>query len=132
MAAAEAEAERLTAHAEATAATRANMDAEEETLRRFTELSAAIAGQVNGAGANVGPLRTALTNVFAEFRLMRANSISDDGLTASTELVVWPVLRDGILNERVAVPFAVEPAPSNYQHGTLLWKYMTQYTLRLS
>ncbi len=34
---------------------------------------------------------------------------------------------DGNLR-RVPVPFGA----ANNQHGTLLWKYMTQYTLRLS
>jgi hypothetical protein len=41
-------------------------------------------------------------------------------------LVVLPVPREGMLRERVAVPFGVEVALGNYQHGTELWKYMTQ------
>ena len=34
---------------------------------------------------------------------------------------------------REPITFGIDAAgPRNYQHGTELWKYMTQYTLRLS
>jgi hypothetical protein len=35
--------------------------------------------------------------------------------------------------KRVPIAFGIDAAePENYQHGTELWKYMTQNTLRLS
>jgi Recombinase zinc beta ribbon domain len=63
--AATAERDRLTAHADELATTRADLDSEHETLSRLAELRAAVAQRVgNAAGRDLGSLRAALARVF--------------------------------------------------------------------
>jgi site-specific DNA recombinase len=72
--AADAELARLLGHAEAVTSQRANLDAESETLRRLTDLRAAIAGRINGTTGDVEALRAALSAVCAEVRVHAAEA----------------------------------------------------------
>ena len=63
--AAEAEAERLTAHADEAADGLSHLDAESEALRRLAELRRAVAGRIRGAEHYVNALRAAWGAVFA-------------------------------------------------------------------
>ena len=105
LAGAEAEVERLEAHADELDRTLAGIDAEHETLRRLADLREAIAGRVTGAERDVGALRAALASVFSEFRLW----VEDDG-TITVEPRVRP---DMIEAYRRRVPLLLEAAPDN-------------------
>ena len=147
LAAAEAEAERLTAHAEKTAGERANLDAETMTLEKLTRLRAAVAGRMTGAGTDIGALRAAIAQVAPRAWILRRDpmNMDDDGFVLTFEF--RPEARDPAYTggtedflRRVPVPFGVDgsdatsdaTAPDDNQHGTELWKYMTQYTFRPS
>jgi multidrug efflux pump subunit AcrA (membrane-fusion protein) len=129
-----AEAKRLIAHAEAMTATHGNLDAEDETLRRLTDLRAAIAGRMTDAGSDVGALRTAIAQVFRAFWVVHDPfnpgqfGILPEVRPGLSDLTRAPAYENHL--QRVRIPFAVEA--ENYEHGTELWKYMTQNTLRLS
>jgi hypothetical protein len=69
LAAAKAEAERLTAHADEQARALGGLDAESDALRRLAELRAAVASRLVGANGDVGSLRAALRAVFSAVRI---------------------------------------------------------------
>ena len=104
--AANAELARLQANAESVTATMANVDAENETLRRLADLRTAIAGRVNEtASGDVGALRAALSAVCAEVRL---HGVDSDGTIV---LDYHPVLSDGDdYWQRVGISFDVAAA----------------------
>ena len=136
----------LTAHADAAEARRDSLDAEDETLLRLTALRAAVAGQVSGAGADVGALRTAVASVFEFVAVLPEDCMGGDPPDEPdfSRLRVVPAVRAEMVAaaeraepftdvgelRRVPVPFAPREAPDDNQHETLVWKYMTQKTLR--
>jgi hypothetical protein len=103
-AAADAEAERLTAHADAMTGTLGNLDAEDETLRRLTALRQAVAGQVTGAEGGVGALRTAIASVFEFVAIWPADCMSGDmpEYPDFSDLRVMPAVRREIVPRRRA------------------------------
>ena len=87
-------------------------------------LRAAIAGHVAGAHGDIGALRTAFARVFTAFWM--AYDKEHECYVVVPEARPDAYASEGWLR-RVPVPLG-----TNNQHGTLLWKYMTQKTLRLS
>ncbi|HWK25378.1 MAG TPA: recombinase family protein [Solirubrobacter sp.] len=127
--AATAEVERLRAQAENTARGLANIDAESETLRRWAELRAAVAGLISGTGTDVKAFRAAFASVFDEVRLrdqawVRDRISEDVDAMVRGEMPEGPVLFGRVGEyvmdfygswERVAVGFDV---PSNIGVGS--------------
>ena len=133
----------MTAHAEATAGKRANLDAETVTLEKLTRLRAAVAGHMTGAGSDIGALRAAIAQVAPRAWILRRDPMNMD----DHRFVLTPQFRSEARDpaytggaedflQRVPVPFGIDDprhhAPDDNQHGTELWKYMTQYTFRPS
>jgi site-specific DNA recombinase len=136
LAAAEAQAGQLAEHLGALRDAQANLDAEDETLRRITDLRRMIGGQMRAAGEDVGALRTALAMVAERWwawlpPIEEVAAWPEDGgpvpLRIVPEIRAEAVEPDGLRLRRVPIRFGV-----NNQHGTVLWKYMTQNTFRLS
>ena len=128
--AAEAQARQYAAHAAAAESERGNVDAESETQRRLAELREAIAAAVRDANGDVGALHTAIAQVFG-----RAWVVADPFRPG--EYGVLPEPRPEMTNRADGLELPAErlnrvpvALGGDNQHGTLVWKYMTQKTRR--
>jgi len=145
-----AERTRLLAHADELRAAEVNLDAEDVTLRALAELRQAIAGQISNT-EGIGALRAAMAQVFEFVSMMPTaylNGLNDEGelpelpdpLTPGHVAVVPAVREEMVAGTPRPWPEDVGPlrrvglalGADNYPQGTLLWKYMTQNTFRLS
>ena len=108
------------------------------TLEKLTRLRAAVAGQMTEAGSDVGALRAAIAQVFSGFWIFRHGPVDDHRFVITPQIrseARAPAYTGGAEDflQRVPVPFGIDAtAPDDNQHGTELWKYMTQYTFRPS
>ena len=71
--------------------------------------------------------------MFKAFWIVPAGHYLPPNPDGAEQFLIMPEGRAGMGGERVPIAFGMdaEPVP-DYQHGTVLWKYMTQNTLRSS
>jgi hypothetical protein len=129
--AADNEREQATAHAKATSAKLADLDAENETLRRLAELRTAVAGRITDASGDIGALRAAMAVLFSRVvvtptpallgvpgaepwervgagePLRRLGDRHD--LPANAQLYVWPQLRSELVPEGAVLASHMAP-----------------------